>query len=135
MSLLVVAYASWALPLTELAAWVCLLLLAAMLFTLAANGRRFVVADGLGWLLATSALCMLVFAFIYYEHLWSGFTGAVRATQGRYLYPVVPFLLLLLVWPFRTRAASRAVLCGAVGAMIVADGFFLRQVFQLYGQL
>lgn len=135
LSLLVLAYIGWALPLTQLAMWICVFLLGALVLTLVANSRRFAAADGPGWLLATAALCTLVFVFIYYEHLWSGFTGVMRATHGRYLYPVVPFVLLILLWPFRSRAASRAVLCGAVGAMVLADGFFLHQVFQLYGQL
>ena len=77
----------------------------------------------------------MFFAFVYYEHLWAGFTGVMRATHGRYLYPVIPFLLLVLVWSFRGRIAARGLLCGAVVAMVFADGFYLHQVFNLYGQI
>ncbi|MGY0634010.1 ArnT family glycosyltransferase [Luteimonas sp. A478] len=135
LALALIAWACWTLPLTQLAGWLCLLLFAALVFTAVSNGRRFIAADGMGWLLATSALCVLFFAFVYYEHLWAIFAGTLRATHGRYLYPVMPFLLLALLWPFRKRLASQVILGGAVIAMLFADGFYLRQVFALYGQL
>ncbi|MGY0797611.1 ArnT family glycosyltransferase [Lysobacter sp. A286] len=123
-------------PLTQLAVLVCLLLLAALVGTLLMHIKPFIRGDNSqGWLLATAAACTLFFAFAYYEHLWAGFTGVMRATHGRYLYPVIPFLLLTLLWPFRGRIAARGLLCGAVVAMVFADGFYLHQVFNLYGQI
>ena len=76
----------------------------------------------------------LLFMLIYFEHLRGNFVGGMRATHGRYLYPVVPFLLLVLVWPFRSAIARRGLLYAATAAMLFADGFYLRHVFDLYGQ-
>ncbi|HVI57331.1 MAG TPA: glycosyltransferase family 39 protein [Luteimonas sp.] len=126
-------YARW--PEIQLARWTCLLVLAALVASLAAHSRAFWRSDDVGWLLATGAGCILFFLLAYYETLRGGFAGSMRATHGRYLYPVLPFLLLILLWPLRDRLASRLILCMSVFGMIVADGFFLRQVVPLYGQL
>lgn len=126
------AYSQW--PLMQLAAATCVLLGAAISFTLVTNAGRFFQGDLRGWLLATAAFCTLFFALTYYQHLWSGFTGGMRATHGRYLYPVAPFMLLVLIWPFRGGTASRLVLYGAIAAMVFSDGFYLHRVFNLYGQ-
>jgi hypothetical protein len=122
-------------PDVHLAQWTCLLLLAALIATLAMQAPAFWRADRDGWLLFTGAATTLFFLLAYYETLRGGFGGNMRATHGRYLYPIVPFLLLILLWPMRERRLSRAVLCMAVFAMLVAEGFFLHQVFSMYGQL
>jgi hypothetical protein len=126
-------YLRW--PQLSLVRWTGLLLLAALVATLATHARAFWRSNGVGWLLAAGAACTLFFLLVYYETLWSGFAGSMRATHGRYLYPVMPFLLLALLWPLRGRLGSRLILCMSVFGMLVADGFFLRQVFSLYGQL
>jgi hypothetical protein len=126
-------YLRW--PQLYLVRWTGLLLLAALVATLATHARAFWRSDGAGWLLAAGAACILFFLLVYYETLRGGFGGSMRATHGRYLYPVMPFLLLALLWPLRDRLASRFILCMSVFGMLVADGFFLRQVFSLYGQL
>ena len=130
---LVYAYSQW--PLMRLASATCVLLSVSITFTLFANAIGFIRTGAHGWLLATAAICTLFFAFIYYQHLWSGFTGSMRATHGRYLYPIAPFLLLMLLWPFRERLACQITLFGALVAMVFADGFYLHRVFNLYGQL
>ncbi len=126
-------------PVVVLAKWTAWLLLAALLCTVAAHGRAFVSGAGdladKRWLLAAGALCVLAFAFLFYHHLWSIFAGAMRATHGRYFYPVVPFLFLLLAWPFRGEVASRCLLGGAVGALLVGDWFYLHRAFGFYGLL
>ena len=126
-------YLRW--PELYLARWTCLLLLAALVATLATHARAFWRSDGAGWLLAAGAASIVFFLLMYYETLRGGFGGSLRATHGRYLYPVMPFLLLTLLWPLRDRLASRLILCVSVFGMLIADGFFLRQVFSLYGQL
>lgn len=133
VGLLIHVIFSW--PLLHLVQRTCLLLAAAFIVTPVLNARGALSGDSTSWLLATAALCTLTFALIYSEHLRDAFTGNTRATHGRYLYPVVPFMLLVLLRPFRGEIASRTVLAAAVLAMVVADGFFLHQVFQLYGQL
>ncbi len=135
MSVLGVAFVYHQWPEQHLVKWTCLLLLAAMLATLATHARAFWQADGMGWLLASGAACFVFFLLAYYETLLDNFDGSMRATHGRYLYPVVPFLLLTLLWPLRERWLSRLLLYAAVGAMLVSDRFFLRQVFAMYGQL
>ena len=126
-------YLRW--PEQHLVKWTCLLLLAAMLVTLAVNARAFWQADGTGWLLASGAACFVFFLLAYYETLLDNFSGGMRATLGRYLYAVFPFLFLALLWQLRERWPSRLLLYAAVGAMLVSDTFFLRQVFAMYGQL
>lgn len=133
LSMLAFACTQWPLPM--LSTWICVILFVAIACQLMIHAGGFVCATRESWLLATAAMCVLFFAFIYYEHLWAIFSGAMRATHGRYLYPVVPFLLLILLWPFRSRVAARLLLCAAVLAMVFADGFFLHQVFPLYGQI
>ena len=134
LGLLAVTYVYWQYPVQHLAVWTCFLLFAALMVALAINAKGLFRADGSGWLLAAAASCSLLFTLIYFEHLRGNFGGAMRATHGRYLYPVVPFLLLILVWPFRSAIARRGLLCAAVAAMLFSDGFYLRQVFDLYGQ-
>lgn len=131
--IVIVTYLWW--PLLHLVQWTCMLLFAAVAATLAANARAFWRGDGVRWLLATGAACIIFFLLAYYETLRNDFAGSMRATHGRYLYPVVPFLMLALLWPFRGRVARGVLLCAAVVAMIFADGFFLHQVFGMYGQL
>ena len=122
-----------------LAKWTAWLLLAALACSIVVHSRAFATgagaSDGKGWLLVAGALCVLCFAFLFYHHLWSIFAGAMRATHGRYFYPVVPFLFLLLAWPFRGVIASRLLLCGAVGALLVGDWFYLHKAFGFYGLL
>ena len=122
-----------------LAKWTAWLLLAGLLCTVVTHARAFATGAGDAadkqWLLVAGALCVVGFAFLFYHHLWSIFAGAMRATHGRYFYPVVPFLFLVLVWPFRGVAASRLLLCGAVGALLVGDWFYLHRAFGFYGLL
>ena len=128
-----IVYLRW--PELHLVKWTCLLVAAAMVVTLTTHARAFWRADGIEWLLAAGAACIAFFLLAYYETLRDNFAGSMRATHGRYLYPVVPFLLLALLWPLRDRWLSRLFLLASVGAMLVADRFFLRQVFAMYGQL
>ncbi|WP_242102981.1 glycosyltransferase family 39 protein [Lysobacter sp. M2-1] len=121
--------------LKNLPVWTCLILVIALICTFLVHVRGFVRADRHEWLIATAGLCVLVFALIYYQHLWTAFTGGMRATHGRYFYPVVPFLLLVLAYPFRGRMASHALLYAAMGGLIVSDIFFLHQVIPMYGLL
>jgi 4-amino-4-deoxy-L-arabinose transferase-like glycosyltransferase len=125
-------YLRW--PEHDLPMLTCQILLLAMLATLFLHARASHM-DQSAWLLVTAALCTLVFAFVYYQHLWAAFSGVMRATHGRYFYPVVPFLLLVLLWPFRERLASRTLLLAAAMAMIVSDLFFLHAVFPMYKQV
>lgn len=126
-------YLRWSeLPLVR---WTCLLLLAALVATLAMQARGFWRAERNAWLLFTGAATTLFFLLAYYETLRDVFGGYMRATHGRYLYPIVPFLLLILLGAMRDRRLARVALCVAVFGMLVAEGFFLRQVFSLYGQL
>lgn len=134
LGLVAVSYIYWHHPIPHLAVWTSFLLLAALTITLTVNTRALFRAEGRGWLLSAAAICTLLFSLIYFEHLRGNFGGAMRATHGRYLYPVVPFLLLVLVWPFRSTIARHGLLCAAVAAMLFSDGFYLRQVFDLYGQ-
>lgn len=135
MAALVAALYSWW-PDLHLVRWTCLLLLAALLATLAMHASAFWRARQDGWLVFACAATTLFFLLAYYETLRGSFGGIMRATHGRYLYPIVPFLLLVLLWPLRDHPRlSRAVLCVAVFGMLVADGFFLHQVLPMYGQL
>jgi 4-amino-4-deoxy-L-arabinose transferase-like glycosyltransferase len=126
-------YAWW--PLQHLAEWTCVLLLVALAATISTHARPLWRGDSAGWLLAAGAACVMFFLLAYYETLRDNFGGIMRATHGRYVYPVVPFLLLVLLWPLKERWPARLMVCAAVGAMLVADAFFLRQVFAMYGQL
>lgn len=134
LGLLAAAYVYWHYPVPNLVVWTCFLLLAALIATLATNAKELFGAELSGWLLAAAAICSLLFMLIYFEHLRGNFVGGMRATHGRYLYPVVPFLLLVLVWPFRSAIARCGLLYAATAAMLFADGFYLRHVFDLYGQ-
>lgn len=130
---LVLAMFQW--PVLRMVERTCLLLLVSFAFTAAINVRGALRGDPERWLLATAAACTLVFALLYLEHLRNSYTGAMRATHGRYFYPVLPFVLFVLLRPFRGPVVRRLLLCAAAIAMLVADSFFLRQVFDMYGQL
>lgn len=131
--LVAILYILW--PQLDLVRWTCLLLLAALLATLATHASRFWRGERNGWLLFAGAATTIFFLFAYYETLRDAFGGYMRATHGRYLYPVIPFLMLVLLWPARGQRASRIVLGISVFGMLIAEGFFLQQVFPLYGQL
>lgn len=122
-------------PVHRLALWTMVALLAGMVGTAMLHARRFLAGERQAWLLVTAVACTLFLAFSYYEFLWSAFAGSMRATHGRYFYPIVPFLLLFLAWPFRAAAAARGALFACVVAMVFADVFFLRQVMPMYGVL
>ncbi|GAB3334350.1 hypothetical protein GCM10027359_06830 [Marilutibacter aestuarii] len=122
-------------PLPHLARWTAEALLAAMLATLAYNARGTFRAIPGQWLLFTSAFCVVVFAMIYYHHLWGSYIGTMRATHGRYFYPVVPFLLVVCASAFRGRTMGALLLAASIGALIACDAFYLRQILPLYGHL
>jgi 4-amino-4-deoxy-L-arabinose transferase-like glycosyltransferase len=128
----VLFYLQW--PEFHLVRWTCVLLFAALVATLAMQAPAFWRSERNGWLLFTAAATTLFLLFAYYETLRDAFAGNMRATHGRYMYPIVPFLLLVLAWPARDRRLSRVVLVATVFGMVVAEGFFLRQVISLYGQ-
>lgn len=114
---------------------ICVILFLALLATVAVNLPGAVRNNSTSWLLVTAGLCPLFFCFIYYEHLWASYNGIMRATHGRYLYPVIPLLILVVSHPLRGRRLSSVALYAAVTAMIYSDRFFLHHALRLYRQL
>ena len=88
------------------------------------------------WLMLAGCFCILFFSVLYYHRIWDGYTqyGRVKALHGRYFYPVMPFLALLMLWPLRKRVLSVAAVAVAALALIVSDGFFLHDAFVMYGR-
>lgn len=81
-----------------------------------------------------SAVCVLFFSLVYYHHLWSGYTGELRATHGRYLYPVLPFIAYAFARPFAGRGVGTLAIVGSLVCLLVSDVYFLRDVSVFYGQ-
>jgi 4-amino-4-deoxy-L-arabinose transferase-like glycosyltransferase len=83
----------------------------------------------------TSITCVLFFSFVYYHHLWSGYTGQLRATHGRYFYPVLPFVAYALARPFARRNVGILAIAASLACLLVSDTYFLRDISVFYGQL
>jgi hypothetical protein len=82
-----------------------------------------------------STTCVLFFSFVYYHHLWSGYTGEIRATYGRYFYPALPFLAYALAQPFAKQKVGLVAIAASLACLLVSDMYFLRQISVFYGQL
>lgn len=117
------------------ASWTCIGIVVAIIWTGAAHARRALHGNPQAILLVTASVCVIFFSYIYFSWLWHGYTGQLRATHGRYMYPVLPFLVLALAWPWRATRLARAGLIGAISSMVVCDAFYLNHVFKFYGQI
>lgn len=86
------------------------------------------------WLLAASSLIVLFFALLLYEHIRADYYGELRAAQGRYFYPVLPFLTLAVAWPLRGRGLSRVAFYASLLGMLLFDHFYLHHALRFYGE-
>lgn len=91
--------------------------------------------DGAKWLLVTGSLCVMFFALLLYQHVQTDYYGELRAAQGRYFYPVIPFLAVVLAYPLRGPRLSQAALYASIGATLVVENFYLHHALKFYGQL
>jgi hypothetical protein len=82
-----------------------------------------------------SVACVMFFSFVYYHHLWSGYTGQIRATHGRYFYPALPFIAYTLARPFAKRNVGLLAIAASLACLLVSDVYFLRNISVFYGQL
>lgn len=83
---------------------------------------------------SASVACVLFFSFVYYHHLWSGYAGQMRATHGRYFYPVLPFIVYAFSRPFSRRGIGLFAIAGSLACLLVSDVYFLREISVFYGQ-
>jgi 4-amino-4-deoxy-L-arabinose transferase-like glycosyltransferase len=114
---------------------VCIATFLTLLVTLIVNLPGAMKNNPTSWLLVTASLCTLFFCFIYYEHLWANYNGVMRATHGRYFYPVIPMLILIAAYSLRGYRLSGVALCAAITAMVYSDHYFLHHALRLYRQL
>ncbi|MCP1373428.1 ArnT family glycosyltransferase [Dyella lutea] len=119
----------------QFAAIDCGTILLALLATVIIRVREISSATGTAWLLVTGSLCVMFLALLLYQQVWAAYYGELRAAQGRYFYPVIPFLAVVLAYPMRGHHLSRAALYASIGAMLVVDNFYLHHVLKFYGQL
>jgi 4-amino-4-deoxy-L-arabinose transferase-like glycosyltransferase len=119
----------------QFAAIDCGMLLLALLATLISRLRKTSSETATTWLLITGTLCVMFLALLLYQQVWAAYDGELRAAQGRYFYPVIPFLAVALAYPMRGPRLSKAALYASVGAMLVTDNFYLHHALKFYGQL
>jgi dolichyl-phosphate-mannose-protein mannosyltransferase len=88
---------------------------------------------------AASQAVFLVFAIAYLVNSWEAHEiyGAMRATNGRYFFAVLPWIALAFAWPavrlMRPGTARRAVLLALPAAMFVNEAlFFLLRAIPFY---
>lgn len=117
------------------ASWTCAGIVVAMVWSGAGHIRLAWRGDAQSIMLLSASICAIFFSSLYFFHLWHGYEGALRASHGRYMYPVLPFFVLVLAWPWRSPRLARAGLIGAVLSMVVCDSFYLHHVFRFYGQI
>lgn len=120
---------------TEFAAIDCGMIFLALATTLASRLLDRSDEDGSRWLLVTASSCAVFFALLLYQHVWAGYYGELRAAQGRYFYPVLPFIATVLAYPLRGRRLSQAALYASIGATLIVENFYLHHVLKFYGQL
>lgn len=82
-----------------------------------------------------SVACVLFFSYVYYHHLWSGYNGHMRATHGRYFYPILPFITYTLARPFAGRNVGLLAIAASLACLLVSDLYFLRDISVFYGLL
>jgi len=117
------------------ATWTCMGIAVAMIWSGAEHIRRAWRGDVQSLMLFSASACAIFFSYLYFSHLWHGYAGKLQASHGRYMYPVLPFFVLVLAWPWRSPRLARAGLIGAVLSMVVCDSYYLHQVFKFYGQI
>lgn len=120
---------------TEFAAIDCGMIFLALATTLASRLLGKSGGDGSRWLLITASSCAVFFALLLYQHVWAGYHGELRAAQGRYFYPVLPFIAAVLAYPLRGHRLSQAALYASIGATLVVENFYLHHALKFYGQL
>ena len=115
--------------------WTCIALAGAIVVTGLTNVGSLLSGVAEKQILASACVCVIFFSSLYFFHLLSNYQGMLAATQGRYIYPVLPFFVLILAWPWRSPAWGRFSLVLALSAMIFCDAFYLTQAFRFYGQV
>lgn len=120
---------------TKFAAIDCGMVFLALAMTLARRLLGESNEDGTRWLLITGSLCVTFFAFLLYQHVWADYYGELRAAQGRYFYPVIPFLAVVLAYSLRGARLSQAALYASLVAALVVENFYLHHALKFYGQL
>lgn len=131
------AYLAATLTSHELATLTCAAILSIVTWTAIKNMRGATSNEKSAWFLFTGSACVLFFSFLYYHRIWDSHLnyGSVKALHGRYFYPVMPFLCLILLQPFTQKEYAFSALFVAIVAAAVSDGFFLHHAFALYGQV
>jgi 4-amino-4-deoxy-L-arabinose transferase-like glycosyltransferase len=119
----------------EFAAIGCGMIFLALAMTLTRHLLGKLSEDGTRWLLITGSLCVIFFAFLLYQRVWADYYGELRAAQGRYFYPVIPFLATVLAYPLRGERLSQAALYASLGAALAVENFYLHHALKFYGQL
>lgn len=87
------------------------------------------------WIYIVSATAILFFSVAYYAQLHASFIGEMRAVQGRYFYPILPFFFAIILRSLSRLHAEWAAFLFGLGSLIVSDGFFLHKVLPFYGIL
>lgn len=115
--------------------WTCVSIAVALAWSGAVHVRRAWQGDTQSIMLLSASICAIFFSCLYFSRLWYGYAGSLQATHGRYMYPVLPFFVLVLGWPWRAPRLARVGLVGAILSMVACDSFYLHHVFKFYGQI
>jgi preprotein translocase subunit SecG len=128
-------YVAHAEPQLTAASWTCAGIFVALMWSCLVHVRRAWHGETHAVMLVSASVCAIFFSYLYFSHLWHGYSGGLQASHGRYIYPVLPFFVLVLAWPWRSPLLTRFALTGAIFSMAVGDSFYLHQVFKFYGQI
>ncbi|MEI7037523.1 glycosyltransferase family 39 protein [Fulvimonas yonginensis] len=120
---------------SQLAAVDCFFLFASLVSMLCVHLPSALRGEPRSWLLAAGSASTLLFSLVLYEHVRADYYGELRAAQGRYFYPALPFLVIALAWPLRGQRLAKLTLYGSLLAMLLCDYFYLHHVLKFYDQL
>ena len=114
----------------------CIALFTALLWTGITALRSVPHDSNHAWLALTGFVAIMFFSTLYYHHIWTSYTeiSKVKALHGRYFYPVMPFMALIMLWPLRRGRWPVVALFSACAALVISDGFFLHFAFEMYGK-
>lgn len=114
----------------------CAALFLAMTLSVLTNIKSIRSPTGHSWLVFGAGAFVLFFAFVYYYKIWGFYNQIehVKGLHGRYFYPVLPWILLILLHPLRRSWLPFATMYAALGALMIGDGFFLHYAFEMYGK-
>src|SRR5690606_3148655 len=95
---------------------------------------RNVFHEPVQWFVATAAVTVFFFFAVFYQHIASIYDGAIHGIHGRYVYPILALIVVILLKNIRRSHWPDVFLALSVAAMLFSDRFLLHGILPYFGR-